>query len=105
MQMLIASGAAENRILPSEINLNSSLLTRSAIHERVINKRSLNLKILFVAKVGEKVDRELCRSCFRAMTLSETDFGSMSPQFAIRGGILRCFSFSQMSSLPIRAFW
>jgi transcription-repair coupling factor (superfamily II helicase) len=64
-----------------------------ALYEKVINKRSL-VENTFTARVGESVDMEFVTEVLTSYDFERTDFVFEPGQFAIRGGILDVFSFS-----------
>ena len=64
-----------------------------ALYEKVINKRSL-VENTFTARVGEAVDMEFVTEILSTYDFERTDFVYEPGQFAIRGGILDVFSFS-----------
>ncbi|MEP1956197.1 MAG: transcription-repair coupling factor, partial [Algoriphagus sp.] len=74
-----------------------------AIYERVINKRSL-LENTFSAKVGEQVDMEFVSEILASYDFERTDFVYEPGQFAIRGGILDVFSFSNEHPYRLELF-
>ncbi|WP_268033157.1 transcription-repair coupling factor [Algoriphagus sp. PAP.12] len=74
-----------------------------ALYEKVINKRSLQ-ENTFIAKVGEKVDMEFVSELLVSYDFERTDFVYEPGQFAIRGGILDVFSFSNENPYRIELF-
>ncbi|WP_057939022.1 transcription-repair coupling factor [Algoriphagus resistens] len=74
-----------------------------AIYERVINKRSLQ-ENTFSAKVGEQVDMEFVSEILASYDFERTDFVYEPGQFAIRGGILDVFSFSNEHPYRLELF-
>lgn len=74
-----------------------------AIYERVINKRSLQ-ENTFSAKVGEQVDMEFVSEILTSYDFERTDFVYEPGQFAIRGGILDVFSFSNEHPYRLELF-
>jgi transcription-repair coupling factor (superfamily II helicase) len=64
-----------------------------ALYEKVVNKRSL-VENTFIARVGEAVDLEFVTEILTSYDFERTDFVYEPGQFAIRGGILDVFSFS-----------
>lgn len=70
-----------------------------ALAEKVINKKSL-LDNTFVARVGEKVEMEFLIEILDTYDFERTDFVYEAGQFAVRGGIVDIFSFS--NDLPYR---
>jgi len=74
-----------------------------ALYERVINKRSL-LENTFSAKVGEQVDMEFVSEILASYDFERTDFVYEPGQYAIRGGILDVFSFSNENPYRLELF-
>jgi len=74
-----------------------------ALYERVINKRSLQ-ENTFLAKVGESVDMEFVAELLESYDFERTDFVYEPGQFAIRGGILDVFSFSNEHPYRLELF-
>lgn len=74
-----------------------------ALYERVINKRSLQ-ENTFTAKVGEQVDMEFVSELLVSYDFERTDFVYEPGQFAIRGGILDVFSFSNEHPYRLELF-
>ena len=64
-----------------------------ALYEKVINKSSL-VENTFVARVGEAVDMAFVSEILSSYDFERTDFVYEPGQYAIRGGILDVFSFS-----------
>ncbi|HEY8402867.1 MAG TPA: transcription-repair coupling factor, partial [Cytophagaceae bacterium] len=64
-----------------------------ALNEKVINKRSL-LENTFSGKIGEKVDIAFLTELLSNYDFEKTDFVYEAGQFAVRGGIVDIFSFS-----------
>lgn len=64
-----------------------------ALYEKVINKRSLKANT-FTIQVGELLDMEFVTELLQTYDFERTDFVYEPGQFAIRGGILDIFSFS-----------
>ena len=64
-----------------------------ALYEKVVNKRAL-IENTFIARVGEAVDLEFVTEILTSYDFERTDFVYEPGQFAIRGGILDVFSFS-----------
>ena len=75
-----------------------------ALYEKVINKRSLK-ENTFQAKVGEQVDMEFVAELLHSYDFERTDFVYEPGQFAIRGGILDVFSFSNEHPYRLELFW
>jgi len=74
-----------------------------ALYEKVINKRSLK-ENTFQAKVGEQVDMEFVAELLHSYDFERTDFVYEPGQFAIRGGILDVFSFSNEHPYRLELF-
>lgn len=101
-----------NVLMRAEI-LNQILETRGeprvvitypeAIYERVINKRSL-VDNTFSARVGESVDMEFVAELLASYDFERTDFVYEPGQYAIRGGILDVFSFSNEHPYRLELF-
>lgn len=92
-----------NRIL-TERNQSKVIITYpEALYERVINKRSL-IENTFIAKVGEKVDMEFVSELLYTYDFERTDFVYEPGQFAIRGGILDVFSYSNEHPYRLELF-
>ncbi|MDQ3392851.1 MAG: DEAD/DEAH box helicase, partial [Bacteroidota bacterium] len=70
-----------------------------ALTEKVINKRSLK-ENTFSAQVGEKVDIGFISELLSTYDFERTDFVYEAGQYAIRGGIIDIYSFS--NELPYR---
>ncbi len=70
-----------------------------ALSEKVINKRSL-VENTFIAKVGEKLNREFMEEFLQSYSFERNDFAYEAGQYAIRGGIIDIFSYS--NELPYR---
>ncbi|CAN5435634.1 transcription-repair coupling factor [soil metagenome] len=70
-----------------------------ALTEKVINKHSLK-ENTFTAHVGEKVDTEFLSELFSTYDFERTDFVYEAGQYAVRGGIIDIYSFS--NDLPYR---
>ncbi len=84
----------------SKRNQNFLVITYpEALAEKVINKKSL-LDNTFVARVGERVDMEFLIEILTTYDFERTDFVYEAGQFAVRGGIVDIFSFS--NDLPYR---
>lgn len=92
-----------NNILTA-LNKSRVIITYpEALYERVINKRSL-IENTFVARVGEKVDMEFVSELLQSYDFERTDFVYEPGQFAMRGGILDVFSFSNESPYRLELF-
>ncbi|NVK50941.1 MAG: transcription-repair coupling factor [Cyclobacteriaceae bacterium] len=74
-----------------------------ALYEKVINKRSLQ-ENTFQARVGEQVDMEFVAELLHSYDFERTDFVYEPGQFAIRGGILDVFSFSNENPYRLELF-
>lgn len=70
-----------------------------ALHEKVINKRSLR-ENTFSAKVGEKVDSHFLADLLITYDFEKTEFVYEAGQFSVRGGIIDIFSYA--NELPYR---
>lgn len=92
-----------NRILTERDQSHVIVTYPEALYERVINKRSL-IENTFVAKVGEKVDMEFVSELLQSYDFERTDFVYEPGQFAIRGGILDVFSFSNEHPYRLELF-
>jgi len=82
-----------NQILESKGSSRIVITYPEALYEKVINKRSL-VENTFTARVGEAVDLEFITEILSTYDFERTDFVYEPGQFAIRGGILDVFSFS-----------
>lgn len=74
-----------------------------ALYEKVINKRSL-VENTLTAKVGEAVDMEFVAEVLASYDFEKTDFVYEPGQYAIRGGILDVFSFSNENPYRLELF-
>ena len=86
----------------SRLNSDQNFLIVSyggAIAEKVINKRSLIENTISI-RIGDEVDLDKIREQLQNFGFEQTDFVYEAGQFAIRGGILDIFSFS--NELPYR---
>jgi transcription-repair coupling factor (superfamily II helicase) len=92
-----------NRVLTERDQSHVIVTYPEALYERVINKRSL-IENTFVAKVGEKVDMEFVSELLQSYDFERTDFVYEPGQFAIRGGILDVFSFSNEHPYRLELF-
>lgn len=70
-----------------------------ALSDKVVNKKSL-IANTFTAKVGEKIDLPFLSELLITYDFEPTEFVYEAGQFAIRGGIVDVFSFS--NELPYR---
>ncbi len=82
-----------NHVLESKGKPGIIITYPEALYERVINKRSL-IENTFSAQVGEAVDMEFVSEILSSYDFELTDFVYEPGQYAIRGGILDVFSFS-----------
>jgi transcription-repair coupling factor (superfamily II helicase) len=82
-----------NQLLESKGSSRIVITYPEALYEKVINKRSL-VENTFTARVGEAVDMEFITEILSTYDFERTDFVYEPGQFAIRGGILDVFSFS-----------
>jgi len=92
-----------NRILTERAQSHVIVTYPEALYERVINKRSL-IENTFTARVGEKVDMEFVSEMLQSYDFERTDFVYEPGQFAIRGGILDVFSFSNEHPYRLELF-
>jgi transcription-repair coupling factor (superfamily II helicase) len=92
-----------NRVLESKDNPGIIITYPEALYERVINRRSL-VDNTFSAKVGEAVDMEFVTEVLSSYDFERTDFVYEPGQFAIRGGILDVFSFSNEHPYRLELF-
>jgi transcription-repair coupling factor (superfamily II helicase) len=74
-----------------------------ALSEKVINKRSL-VENTFIARVGEKLNREFMEEFLQSYSFERTDFAYEAGQYAIRGGIIDIFSYSNEFPYRIELF-
>jgi transcription-repair coupling factor (superfamily II helicase) len=82
-----------NQLLESKGSSRIVITYPEALYEKVINKRSL-VENTFTVRVGEAVDMEFVTEILSTYDFERTDFVYEPGQFAIRGGILDVFSFS-----------
>ena len=82
-----------NQLLESKGGSRIVITYPEALYEKVINKRSL-VENTFTARVGEAIDMEFVTEILSTYDFERTDFVYEPGQFAIRGGILDVFSFS-----------
>jgi len=82
-----------NQILETKGKPRVIITYPEALYEKVINKRSL-VENTLTARVGESVDMEFVTEVLTSYDFERTDFVFEPGQFAIRGGILDVFSFS-----------
>lgn len=82
-----------NQLLETKGSPRILITYPEALYEKVINKRSL-VENTFTARVGEAVDLEFITEILSTYDFERTDFVYEPGQFAIRGGILDVFSFS-----------
>ena len=92
-----------NRVLESKDKPGIIITYPEALYERVINKRSL-VDNTFSAKVGEAVDMEFVTEVLSSYDFERTDFVYEPGQYAIRGGILDVFSFSNEHPYRLELF-
>jgi transcription-repair coupling factor (superfamily II helicase) len=74
-----------------------------ALSEKVINKRSL-VENTFIARVGEKLNREFMEEFLQSYSFERNDFAYEAGQYAIRGGIIDIFSYSNEFPYRIELF-
>jgi transcription-repair coupling factor (superfamily II helicase) len=74
-----------------------------ALSEKVINKRSL-VENTFIAKIGEKLNREFMEEFLQSYSFERNDFVYEAGQYAIRGGIIDIFSYSNEFPYRIELF-
>ena len=82
-----------NQLLETRGSSRIVITYPEALYEKVVNKRAL-VENTFTAKVGEGVDLEFVTEILSSYDFERTDFVYEPGQFAIRGGILDVFSFS-----------
>ncbi len=82
-----------NQLLETRGSSRIVITYPEALYEKVVNKRAL-VENTFTAKVGEGVDLEFVTEILSSYDFERTDFVFEPGQFAIRGGILDVFSFS-----------
>jgi transcription-repair coupling factor (superfamily II helicase) len=92
-----------NQVLDAKEGSKIIISYPEALYERVINKRSLQ-ENTFTAKVGEQVDMEFVSELLASYDFERTDFVYEPGQFAIRGGILDVFSFSNEHPYRLELF-
>lgn len=92
-----------NLVLDSKSTSRIIISYPEALYEKVINKRSL-LENTFSAKVGEMVDMEFVSEILASYDFEKTDFVYEPGQYAIRGGILDVFSFSNEHPYRLELF-
>ena len=92
-----------NQILETRGNSRILITYPEALYEKVINKRSL-IENTFTARVGESVDMEFVAEVLTSYDFERTDFVYEPGQFAIRGGILDVFSFSNEHPYRLELF-
>ncbi len=90
---VLQRGELLNQLLESKGGSRIVITYPEALYEKVINKRSL-VENTFTARVGEAVDMEFVTEILSTYDFERTDFVYEPGQFAIRGGILDVFSFS-----------
>lgn len=82
-----------NQLIETKGSARIVITYPEALYEKVVNKRSL-VENTFIARVGEAVDLEFVTEILTSYDFERTDFVYEPGQFAIRGGILDVFSFS-----------
>ncbi|NVJ86495.1 MAG: transcription-repair coupling factor [Algoriphagus sp.] len=92
-----------NQVLNEEEKAQILITYPEALYEKVINKRSLQ-ENTFQARVGEQVDMEFVSELLHSYDFERTDFVYEPGQFAIRGGILDVFSFSNEHPYRLELF-
>ncbi|WP_074226160.1 transcription-repair coupling factor [Algoriphagus halophilus] len=92
-----------NLILDAKTDSRIIITYPEALYERVINKRSLK-ENTFTASVGESVDMEFVSEVLTSYDFEKIDFVYEPGQFAIRGGILDVFSFSNEHPYRLELF-
>ncbi len=92
-----------NQILETKGKSRIVITYPEALYEKVINKRSL-VENTFSARVGESVDMEFVAEVLTSYDFERTDFVYEPGQFAIRGGILDVFSFSNEHPYRLELF-
>jgi transcription-repair coupling factor (superfamily II helicase) len=90
---VLQRGELLNQLLESKGGSRIVITYPEALYEKVINKRSL-VENTFTTRVGEAVDMEFVTEILSTYDFERTDFVYEPGQFAIRGGILDVFSFS-----------
>ncbi|MDF2156565.1 transcription-repair coupling factor [Algoriphagus sp. CAU 1675] len=92
-----------NEVLESRDGKGIVITYPEALYEKVINKRALKENTIS-AKVGESVDMEFLSEVLTSYDFERTDFVYEPGQFAIRGGILDVFSFSNDKPYRLELF-
>lgn len=92
-----------NKINQKEYSNGLIVTYPEALTEKVINKRTLT-ESTFIAQVGEKVDIEFLSELFLTYGFERTDFAYEPGQFAVRGGIIDIYSFSNDQPYRIELF-
>jgi transcription-repair coupling factor (superfamily II helicase) len=92
-----------NHVLESRDRSGIIITYPEALYERVINKRSL-IENTFTAMAGEAVDMEFVSEILNSYDFERTDFVYEPGQYAIRGGILDVFSFSNEHPYRLELF-
>ena len=82
-----------NQLIETKGSARIVITYPEALYEKVVNKRAL-VENTFIARVGEAVDLEFVTEILTSYDFERTDFVYEPGQFAIRGGILDVFSFS-----------
>lgn len=91
------------RILASKEKSRIIITYPEALYERVMNKRSLVDNTLLI-RVGEAVDMEFVTEILSSYDFERTDFVYEPGQYAIRGGILDVFSYSNTYPYRLELF-
>jgi transcription-repair coupling factor (superfamily II helicase) len=92
-----------NHILETKGDPRIIITYPEALYEKVINKRSL-VENTYSVRVGESVDMEFVSEILTSYDFERTDFVYEPGQFAIRGGILDVFSFSNEHPYRLELF-
>jgi transcription-repair coupling factor (superfamily II helicase) len=92
-----------NQILETKGESRIIITYPEALYEKVINKRSL-VDNTFSVRVGESVDMEFVSELLASYDFERSDFVYEPGQFAIRGGILDVFSFSNEHPYRLELF-
>jgi transcription-repair coupling factor (superfamily II helicase) len=90
-----------NRVSQAKQNNSFEIIISypEALVEKVINQRSL-LQNTFTAKVGDKIDLDFLTELLLTYDFEKSDFVYEAGQFAVRGGIIDIYSYS--NDLPYR---
>lgn len=92
-----------NKIVSNHDNPSIIVTYPLALSEKVINKRSL-VENTFVAKIGEKLNREFMEEFLQSYEFEKSDFVYEAGQYAIRGGIIDIYSYSNDFPYRIELF-